>query len=218
MEAFVGEIRAVSFNFAPEGWAKCEGQIMMISQYTTLYAAIGNVYGGDGRTNFALPDLRGRSVVGMGHAPGLSMIPQGARIGSEEIQLQSGNIPSHTHTATYGTSSGSTGNNLKLKVGMNGTKKDVAGADCVIAGSGTYTHADISESDIDIDLNLSGLYQSGATNFSELPCISGDTSGFDVESLQIQPNSGGSEPISHRQPIIGMNYIIALEGIFPSRN
>ncbi len=77
MDPFIGEIRLVGFNFAPQGWAFCNGQLMSISQNTALFSLLGTMYGGDGRTTFALPDLRGRAAVGSGQGPGLADTAQG---------------------------------------------------------------------------------------------------------------------------------------------
>ncbi|WP_111706666.1 phage tail protein [Lutibacter citreus] len=106
MEPFIGQIQAFGFNFAPRGWAQCNGQIIAISSNTSLFALLATTYGGDGRTTFALPDLRGRSMVHIG-LPGteLSGIRIGERGGRENMTLNISNLPSHTHTVTVATSS-----------------------------------------------------------------------------------------------------------------
>ena len=83
MEPFIGEIRLFAGNFAPRGWAFCEGQLLQIEMYTTLFSILGTQYGGDGRTNFALPDLRGRVAVGVGHGPGLPPYREGQQGASQ---------------------------------------------------------------------------------------------------------------------------------------
>ncbi|SIN77674.1 phage tail protein [Algoriphagus halophilus] len=98
MEGTIGEIRMFGGNFAPRTWAFCNGQLLPISQNTALFSIIGTIYGGDGRTTFALPDLRGRTVIGPGQGPGLSDVRQGARSGTETVTLTTQNMPSHTHT------------------------------------------------------------------------------------------------------------------------
>ncbi len=94
---FVGEIRIFAGNFAPAGWAFCNGQLLPISENDALFALIGTTYGGDGQTTFALPDLRGRIPVHAGTGPGLSPRTFGASGGSEQITLTGTQLPSHTH-------------------------------------------------------------------------------------------------------------------------
>ena len=99
-EPFIGEIRAFCCNFAPSGWAFCQGQLLPIEQNTTLFQLLGVNYGGDGQTTFALPDLRGRRPVGVGLGPGLSNYVQGQSGGAEGITLAAVNLPPHTHSLT----------------------------------------------------------------------------------------------------------------------
>lgn len=101
-DPFIGEVRAVAFNFAPVNWALCDGSLLPISQYQALFSLLGTTFGGNGTTNFALPDYRGRSPVGMGAGPGLTPIVQGQMAGSEQVSLNSSQMPMHTHTASAG--------------------------------------------------------------------------------------------------------------------
>ena len=109
MDPILGELRLFGFGFAPSGWAKCQGQLIPISSSTALYSLLGTTYGGDGRTNFALPDLRGRLPLGSGQGPGLSDYTQGQVGGQEEVTLQAGELPAHNHAVAA--SSGATGKN-----------------------------------------------------------------------------------------------------------
>src|SRR5919112_5286387 len=97
MEPFLGEIRLVPFNFAPRGWALCAGQLIPISQNQALFALLGTTYGGNGRTTFALPDLRGRVPVGAGQPAEGSSYLLGETGGQETVQLMSRQLPRHTH-------------------------------------------------------------------------------------------------------------------------
>lgn len=97
MDPFVGQIALFGFNFAPAGWAICDGSLLPISQNDALFALIGTTYGGDGQTNFALPDLRGRIPVHQGQGPGLGNWTMGERAGSETVTLTQGQMPSHGH-------------------------------------------------------------------------------------------------------------------------
>lgn len=96
---FIGEVRFVGFNFAPRGWAKCDGQLLSITSNEALFSILGTVYGGDGRTTFALPDMRGRTPVHPGTGPGLSNYRLGQKSGSEYTVLTTNQLPSHSHTA-----------------------------------------------------------------------------------------------------------------------
>lgn len=99
-EAYIGEVRIFAGNFAPRGWALCDGQLLAISQNTALFSLIGTMYGGDGRTTFALPDLRGRVVVHPGQGLGLTRRQIGEKGGSETNTLTIAQIPAHSHTAS----------------------------------------------------------------------------------------------------------------------
>ncbi|HYQ86708.1 MAG TPA: tail fiber protein [Bacteroidota bacterium] len=94
---FVAEIRIFPFNFAPKGWAFCDGQLMPISQNTALFSLLGTTYGGDGRSTFALPDLQGCAPLHFGQGPGLSLRDLGERAGSDTVTLLQTEIPAHTH-------------------------------------------------------------------------------------------------------------------------
>jgi microcystin-dependent protein len=94
---YVGQLALFPFNFAPVGWALCEGQLLPISQYTAVFSLLGVQFGGDGRTNFALPDLRGRAPIGQGQGPGLSDYDIGEAQGVEQVTLNTATIPSHSH-------------------------------------------------------------------------------------------------------------------------
>ncbi len=96
-EPFVGEIKMFAGNYAPRGWAFCDGQLLDASQNDALFSLLGTIYGGDGRTTFGLPDLRGRIPVHAGSGPGLSPVRLGQRIGQEQVALSVGQIPSHNH-------------------------------------------------------------------------------------------------------------------------
>ncbi len=99
MEPFLGMITPFGFNFAPRGWAKCEGQLLPISANSALFSLLGTTYGGDGRTTFGLPDLRGRAAIGFGNGPGLSNYAIGQKGGAEHVTLNTTQIPSHNHSA-----------------------------------------------------------------------------------------------------------------------
>lgn len=97
-DPFVAEVRIFAGNFAPRGWALCDGQLLPISQNTALFSLLGTVYGGDGRSIFALPNLQGRAPMFYGQGPGLSLYSIGEESGSETITLLEAEIPNHTHS------------------------------------------------------------------------------------------------------------------------
>ena len=100
MEPFLGQIQPFGFNFAPRGWASCEGQLLQISINTALFSLLGTQFGGNGQTTFGLPDLRGRTMLGQGSGPGLSPVIVGEQAGAESVTLLTSNLPAHTHPAT----------------------------------------------------------------------------------------------------------------------
>lgn len=167
-EPFLGEIRIFPYNFAPRGWAFCQGQILSIAQNTALFSLLGTTYGGNGQTTFALPDLRGRMPLGSGQGPGLSPYDLGQVSGTETVTLTTGQMPSHNHLAS------------STQAGAGSTRP----SGNVPSGGGAYA---------------------------------GASDGTRMNPAFIQ-NTGGSQPHENRQPCLVLNYCIALQGIFPSRN
>ena len=107
-EPFVGEIRMFAGNFAPRGWTFCDGQLLAVSQNNALFSLFGTIYGGDGRTTFGLPDLRGRIPIHAGSGPGLSPRPLGADSGTEKETLTVNELTLHSHTPVKGSSDNAT--------------------------------------------------------------------------------------------------------------
>jgi len=221
-EPFIGEIRMVGFNYAPNGWAPCDGRLLPIAQNSALFALLGTTYGGDGVVNFGLPDLRGRVAVGMGTGPGLTPIVQGQRSGSESVTLTSGQMPQHAHPASFvGQASGVSGSlstSVAVDVGTNATNPMVAPT----AGSTTYLSAVTGKVGLN-SVAFSGLYTNTAPDATKAH-LGGITASTNAGSLSataagtvtVGP-AGGSQPVPLRNPYLGSNFIIALEGIFPSR-
>jgi microcystin-dependent protein len=102
-DQFVGEIRVFGFNFAPSGWAQCNGRVMALSQNTALFSLLGTAYGGDGKSTFALPNLQGAVPIGAGQGPGLSDYVLGQTGGAATVTLLESEIPNHTHTVSAST-------------------------------------------------------------------------------------------------------------------
>jgi microcystin-dependent protein len=169
-EPFLAEIRIFGFNFAPRGWALCDGQILPINQYQALYSLLGTTYGGDGRTSFGLPDLRGRVPLHEGQGSGLSNRALGSKGGVENVVLTGAQMPNHTHTLN-GT-------------GVAATTDSPAGA--VFAQTLDDRYAPATE----------------LVNAASEAIL----------------NAGGSQAHDNMQPSLVLNFCIALQGTFPSRN
>lgn len=171
----IGGMCVFAGNFAPRGWALANGQILPISENTALFSILGTTYGGDGRSTFALPDTRGRSVIGAGHGPGLSNYPIGQKGGVETVTLTPAELPVITPTATIHAQSGA------------GNSTD--------PGNNTWAV-----------LSRQNIYSSAA------PDVDMNPASVTVSSF------GGGQSHENRSPFIAMNWIIALQGIYPSRN
>jgi microcystin-dependent protein len=131
-DPFVAEIRIFPFNFAPKGWAWCDGQLLPLSQNTALFSLLGTTYGGNGKSNFALPDLQGRAPMHPGQGPGLSLHDLGETGGSETVTLLESEIPSHSHGVNAQALNASTSN-----PGGQVMARSTAGNTYKAAGSGT---------------------------------------------------------------------------------
>lgn len=195
MDPFIGQIIMFGGNFAPRGWASCEGQLIAISQNTALFSILGTTYGGDGRTTFALPDLRGRTPISSGRGPGLSDHRLGSKSGFETVALNQLQIPVHTHiahaetTTTVGVSSIDAASATPI---VGGSLAAVA------AGRGVETNAQIYNSEAP-DTVLSAGTATTNTTVTNSP-------------------TGNSQSHENMQPYLAVNYIIALFGVYPSRN
>jgi microcystin-dependent protein len=166
-EPFLAEIKIVGFNFPPRGWAQCDGQILPINQNQALFSLLGTTYGGDGRTNFALPDLRGRAP--MHESSGFSL---GSRAGSETEALTNAQMPQHTHAPRAGKAAGA---------GTDTPLGNYWGEEPGVAGYRTATD--------NINMNAAAVGSVGSGQWH-----------------------------NNMQPYVTLNFIIALQGIFPSRS
>lgn len=169
-QPFIGEVAWVPYNFAPRGWAFCDGQLLPIASNTALFSLLGTTYGGDGRTTFGLPDVRSRTLIHEGHGPGLTSRPLGQKGGEESVTLNESQMPSHTHT----------------QMASSGSATDTSPAGNVLASP-----------------SRTRIYD--------------DTANVAMDGSVIG-NAGGNLPHNNMQPYTTLNCIIALQGIFPSRN
>ena len=170
-EPFVGEIRMFAGNFAPRGWAFCNGQLLAVAQNDALFSLFGTIYGGDGSSTFGLPELRGRIPLHQGTGPGLSNRKLGSKSGEEKVTLSVNQLPSHTHALNASSDTATDGNPANKTHGQTTTN----------------IYASAPTGPISMDPNVIG-------------------------------NSGGSEPHSNIMPSLCVNFIVALVGIYPSRN
>lgn len=172
MDPLLASIIIFAGNFAPRGFLLCQGQLLAINQNTALFSLLGTTYGGDGRTTFGIPDLRGRVPIGQGQGPGLSNYDLGEVSGTENTTLLVTNLPAHNHPLIATTEPGTTSVPTGAFLGNTGA--------------------------LDTEYNTSGT--------------------------QVQMNAaaigltGGSIPFNIMQPFLTINYIIAIQGVFPSRN
>ena len=184
-EGYIGEIRMFGGNFAPRNWALCDGQLLAISQNSALFSILGTTYGGDGRTTFGLPDLRGRIPMHPGNGPGLTPRQLGQKNGVEQVTLTNGQLPNHTHPAT---------SNATMKA-VSTEGGSASPDDKILAKSGAGDPDYGDESNADSQLHDSAI--SVDTNIG---------------------NAGGNQPHQNTQPSQCVNFIICLQGIFPSRS
>jgi microcystin-dependent protein len=211
---FLGEIRWVGFNFAPVGWAKCDGQLLPISQNTALFALLGTTYGGNGQTTFALPDFRSRTIVHNGQGPGLSNRDMGEQGGTETHTLSVAEIPAHSHgggahthdipslTVNIGASSGAA-TQVSPAGNLLATATLAAGGG---NGNGNGGNAKVT--------NIYGAGPANATLGAGSSTVAGTTGSGNGGS----DPAGGGQPHATMPPFLTGNCIIAVTGIFPSRS
>ncbi|TCL10321.1 microcystin-dependent protein [Roseivirga ehrenbergii] len=207
MDPFLGEIVMFAGNFAPRGWAFCDGQLMAISQNTALFSILGTTYGGDGRTTFALPDLRGRAAIHPGTGPGLSNYRLGQRGGVETVTLNQLQIPSHSHIAIPSTSGGTANINATavLHADSTGATNDPTDKFPANVPNAGPSQVKAYGSNADITMNAGAVTVTGTVDLGTIPA---PTIG----------NTGGNQWHTNIQPFECVNFIIAMVGTFPSRN
>ena len=173
-DVFVGQIACFGFNFAPRNWAQCNGQLMSIAQNTALFSLLGTQFGGNGFSNFALPNLNGSVLGAQGQGPGLSSRVMGEQTGAANVSLLSTELPAHSHT-------------LSLSAGA------------------ANTHAVPATGDVLVDSGINAF----------LPVATSPLS-TQLASTSVG-GAGGSQPHNNNQPVLVMNWCIALQGVFPAR-
>jgi len=210
MDFFMGGIINFGGNFAPRDWAFCDGQLIDISQNQALFAILGTIWGGDGRTNFAVPDMRSRAPIGVGRGPGLTQANQGDHRGSETTTMSLQQLPVHNHPATFTGTGGGPGS-LTATTTVNAfdggsTDTSAAGKYWAATKSGLSTLASYAASK-DVTMAADAVTTE----------ITGKSGGITGGTVTVD-NQGSGQPFSIMQPTLGMQYIICLKGIFPTRN
>jgi len=208
MDPFLGQIIITGYSFTPIRWASCDGQLVSLAENKALFALIGTTYGGDGRTNFALPDLRGQTIVGVGQKPGHRINWQrGDIFGNEVNTLTATNLPPHTHPASFDVSSMSVKSTMKVAQGKGNQNS---------AAQGYLATGETGSGKVVKPVNNS--YSSVATANTELATDAINATITGTGQVTVGANTSGNNRINNIQPSMGMNYIIAMEGAFPSRN
>jgi len=200
-DPFLGEIRMVGFTFAPYGWALCQGQTVPVTQNQALFALLGTTYGGNGTTNFNLPDLQGRSPVGTGNGSNLTPIEPGDKGGQENFTLTLNQLPTHTHVASSAggvTVSGT----VSIPANNESTGTSNTPSSTTVLGAPTYSGHDVS------------LYSSDTANTTLAP-INVTLQG-NAPAIQ-NSATGNGLPTPLRNPYLGLTCIIALQGVYPTR-
>lgn len=168
-EPFIAEVKIFAGNFAPRGWAFCNGQLLPISQNTALFSLIGTTYGGDGRTTTGLPNLQGRAPMHWGNGPGLTNRRIGEKVGSEKVPLAASQMPAHGH-------------------GLNAAS------------------------------NLTQADPGNTVSFGPGPIYSGGGNSQDMAGEALGSAGGTGAPHNNMQPYLGLYFVIALQGVYPSRS
>ena len=206
-ETYLGVIEALGFKFAPRNWSYCAGTLIAIAQNQALFALLSDQFGGDSRTVFGLPDLRGRVPMGQFEGPGLPDRIIGQKIGAEVLQMTQAHLPAHTHSHSY--SGGTPGSDASFSVATDPAKKQIPAAGDYIAPAANnfgalQDNTFISPSDVTAVVELGG--------------VSGGTSGGFNPSLLSIHESGGGNPFPLVQPSQVINFCICVQGLFPSRS
>ena len=181
MEGTIGVVTPWAANFAPLGWMFCQGQILSIAEYSTVFSLLGTTYGGDGVNTFALPDFRGRIALGTGQGPGLSNQVLGQMMGTEGNTITQGQMAQHTHT-------------LSVKAAVQGNVNSANSA----APQNNYPA-----------ISPAAIYSSQPT---------AGVFGTTLPATVTVGAAGANTPLNNIQPVLCLNYVICIEGVYPSRS
>ncbi|WAH57638.1 tail fiber protein [Pseudomonas silvicola] len=190
MDGFIGEVRAFAFGFEPQGWILCDGRALAISQYSVLYSVLGIAFGGDGTSNFQIPNLQAYAVLGTGTGPGLTSRTLGSQYGSAGVALSVAQLPAHVHTLTLQLAKLATVAEATLATPAAGTSW--LGRPLVLNGNaGSVMPAYLTGQHFNTTLHPQAIAYAGGVN------------------NQVQAHE-------NRQPFLTMGYYVCLEGVYPS--
>lgn len=201
MGPILGEIRAFAGNFAPyPDWHLCDGSLLAISANTALFSLLGTTYGGDGKTNFALPDLRGRCAIGWGAGPGLTTRVPGEKAGAENVTLTTSQMPAHAHTL---------GGTVPVTVAIPGSPAS-SGPGNLTSPINNIPAVATDSGGVDVSAYVARTSENGTMGNSSTATgtatLSGNTG-----------TTGSSQPHPNMQPYLAITYIIAVNGLYPTR-
>ena len=192
---YLGSICPVGFNFCPRSTMEADGRLLAINSNQALFALFGTMYGGDGRTTFALPDLRGRSPIGLGQGPGLSSFTQGQRGRAQTVTLTTTQLPNHSHSAST---------SVSVSVDSKLRANSASGDDDDPTGNVLAKRSRMR------------VYSSAGANEDMSPDAIDTT--VSASATTTVGNTGGSQSFGLRDPYLAIRYCVVLQGIFPSRN
>ncbi|MGZ8174975.1 phage tail protein [Methylobacter sp.] len=215
MDTFTGFITAFPWNWAPRDWSTCQGQVLQIQQNAALYALLGVAFGGNGSSTFALPELRGKQIIGYGVSPTTQTnFPFASHSGAEKVTLttaQTG-LATHTHTAAFTPGGGSSSVNIAIPA--------VSGADATANSPGTGVNLGVGIADLSgagLDNGPANIYSASATNTTLKPFSVSVPAGSGTVAV-----SPAGTPVTAAVPLmnpyLALNFCIAINGFFPSRN
>lgn len=205
----IGEVCPVAFNFAPAGWAFTHGQLIAVSQNEALFSIVGTMYGGDGRTSFGLPDTRSRVVIGAGHGPGLADYRVGQKGGVETVTLTVNQMPTHAHEANT-TVNATTNITVSAQINASATSANNSSPSVnvlAVAPGTNNMYVGYNQSVPVVSMHADSINYALPGPFNI-----GNTATTNIGT------AGGSQAHENRMPTLGVNWVISLFGVYPSRS
>lgn len=223
MDGTLAEIRLFAGTFSPRNWAFCYGQLLPIAQNQALFSLMGTYYGGNGRTTFGIPDLRGRIPMGTGNGPGLTPSILGQLKGGERNQLSVGNLPAHSHTAAFTQTAGAVTDiaataqtTIKMKVATEANSTSPTNAFLAELKSTTDGDPVTTMGYTSVDPGDGKYLDSQA--FSATTVMGAASGDVNISGAVVVNNTGNNTPFYVMQPSLSLQYIVCIEGLYPSRN